>query len=144
MAGQVMEWGEFCCEIVSIPPTSLQQSWITMIGIGSTSNNHSSSVSGPLRFGLCWNAGQYYWVDLAHSDGLEGVVMPWKFCIGAPIPPASIQKAWATMVGLGSTSTNHSSSVSGPPDLASAEMLANCFSVLSYGKDIEGSCGAKR
>ena len=55
--GAIMIWE--CCETVHIiPQTSPTLAFVKMAGLSSTSTNHSSSVSGPLRFGLWWNAWQ--------------------------------------------------------------------------------------
>ena len=47
------------CQIVPIPIASRYKPWVRIVCIASISTHHSPSASGPLRFGLCWNVGQF-------------------------------------------------------------------------------------
>jgi hypothetical protein len=72
----------------------------------------------------------------------------WECCGTVPIPPASLLYPWVTIFGLASTSTHHSSSVSGPVCFVSwsnagllSHQLANiCSQVgpsdLAYGQNL--------
>jgi len=101
------------CETVPIPQSILQQAKVRMVGLASTSNHHSSSTSGPLRFDLCWKMANL-WLVLAHGDSTERVMMVWECCRTVLLPQPSLQQPWVIMVVLASTSTHHSPSASGP------------------------------
>jgi len=135
MAWKVLGCYESVVKLFQYLPQSyiLQQACVTMVGLVSSSTDHSPSVSWHLRFVLCTNVGKSLSDLSTHSDIMWGVVMLWEYWETVPIHPTKRTLASVTMVGLTSTSTSHSSTKSGPLRLclcSDAVQFLRCSSTL--------------
>ena len=126
-----------CCENVPISQASLEQAWVTMVGLISASTHHSASVSWLLRFGsLSWEKSDHFlggygtqWWHVRCYDAMR------ECEVTDLIPLTNLHQAWVAMNGLPSTSYQHSSSVwrVGSSYLVRAEMLGCSFNgVLAH------------
>ena len=94
----IMVWD--CWQSVHILITSLYQVWVRMIGLASASTVHSPPKRGPLRFGLCWNAGQFV-------RGSSTCYLYGRYCDGLVVLPEFFNSESKPLPGLGNNGWPH-------------------------------------